>query len=90
MVDGIPGVVDGNFWYEPISDGNSEKAFLSGYSEPQSINAGESFAVRGTVNSGLPLKSVTVGVYDRNNNQITGGVAYPVRKVMISLHWMHQ
>lgn len=80
LVDGIPGVVDGNFWYEPISVGNSEKAFLSGYSEPQSINAGESFAVRGTVNSGLPLKSVTVGVYDRNNNQITGGVAYPGTK----------
>ncbi len=87
-VNGIPGNpkteldknIDGDFWYEPISNGNSEKASLSGYSEPQSINAGESFAVRGTVTSGLPLKSVTVGVYDRNNNQITGGVAYPGTK----------
>lgn len=50
---------------------------LDNYTAPQCMEAGEGFFVEGRVSSGLKLDAVTVGVYDRNNHQVTGGTAYP-------------
>ena len=73
-VDGIPGSVDGDFWYE---DADNYEVTLDNYTAPQCMEAGEGFFVEGRVSSGLKLDAVTVGVYDRNNHQVTGGTAYP-------------
>lgn len=74
-VDGITGDVDGDFWYDTNPD--SYIVSLNAYTEPQCLEAGESFSVQGKITSGLPIQSVTVGVYDRNNHQVTGATAYP-------------
>lgn len=75
-VDGIPGSVDGDFWYDKGDDNNYE-VVISDYTVPQSLDVGDSFPVEGKITSGIPLQSVTVGVYDRNNHQVTGGTAKP-------------
>ena len=61
-VDGIPGSVDGDFWYE---DADNYEVTLDNYTAPQCMEAGEGFSVEGRVSSGLKLDAVTVGVYDR-------------------------
>ena len=81
-VNGIPGNpkteldknIDGDFWYEAI---DSHEVTLDNYTAPQCMEAGEGFSVEGSVSSGLKLDAVTVGVYDGNNHQVTGGTAYP-------------
>ena len=73
-VDGIPGTVDGDFWYEYA---DNYEVTLDNYTVPQCLEAGESFSVEGRVSSGVKLNSVTVGVYDGNNHQVTGNTAYP-------------
>ena len=59
--------------------GSSAGTFLKivGQSEPETMNVGSSFPIRGTVSSSANITSVTVGVYDANNKMKIGKTVQP-------------
>lgn len=50
---------------------------ISGQNFPTSINVGASFSILGFISSGSVLKEVSVGVYDKSGNCMTGKTVQP-------------
>ena len=53
------------------------KPVISGKTVPTTMTQGSSFSIRGTISSGDPISSVTVGVYDTNGKMKIGKTVSP-------------
>ena len=76
-VNGIPEEdgkgIDGDFWYEKVQNDIS----IKDYNVPERLFVGDSFDVQGTVSSKKNLTSVTVGIYNKNGDLISGKTVNP-------------